>query len=63
VDTRGHGVPAADEVRWRSSLQGEIGFGLDVLADLAPGRHTITVTAPDGLGNTIEERGIIIVGG
>lgn len=31
--------------------------------DLPAGEHTVTVTAPDGLGGTLSERAIIVVGG
>jgi hypothetical protein len=63
VDTRGHGAIAPHEIRWRSSLEGELGVGLDLIAQLGEGRHEITATAPDGIGGTLSERAIIIVGG
>jgi hypothetical protein len=63
VDTRGHGAIAPHEIRWRSSLEGELGVGLDLIAQLGEGRHEIAVTAPDGIGGTLSERAIIIVGG
>jgi hypothetical protein len=50
-------------VRWRSSLEGELGPGLRLTAELGEGRHELTVTAPDGLGGTLSERAIIIVSG
>ena len=63
VDTRGLGGVSLDDVRWRSSLQGEIGTGLNVVADLEHGEHEIVVSAPDGVGGVISERAIIVVGG
>jgi hypothetical protein len=63
VDTRGLGAPAPHEIRWHSSIEGDLGAGLDLIAELSEGRHELTVTAPDGLGGTLAERGIIIVGG
>lgn len=63
LDTRGHGALRPHEIRWQSSLQGEIGAGYDLTAELIAGEHVITVTAPDGLGGMLSERGIIIVGG
>lgn len=63
VDGRGHGPVALQEVRWRSSLEGELGAGLRLTAELGEGRHELTVTAPDGLGGTLSERAIIIVSG
>jgi hypothetical protein len=63
VDCRGLGAVPPQHVRWQSSLEGEIGVGLDLVAHLGEGRHDLTVTAPDGLGGTLSERGIIIVGG
>ena len=59
VDTRGRGAIAPHEIRWRSSLEGELSVGLDLIAQLGEGRHEIIATAPDGIG----ERAIIIVGG
>jgi hypothetical protein len=63
VDTRGLGGIAASEIRWTSSLDGEIGAGYALTADLSEGRHELTATAPDGLGGRLSERAIIIVGG
>jgi len=63
VNTRGLGAIAPQDIHWSSDLDGEIGFGYTLTADLRPGQHQLTVTAPDGLGGTISERGIIIVGG
>src|SRR5690606_31277113 len=63
IDTRGlQGVDPL-EIRWVSNLDGELGFGYSLTPDLSPGRHELTVTAADGQGNSISERGIIIVGG
>lgn len=63
VDTRGLGPVSSQEIRWHSSLDGDLGAGYDLIAQLGEGRHEITVTAPDGRGGSISERGIIIVGG
>jgi hypothetical protein len=63
VDTRGRGAIAPHEIRWSSSLEGELGVGLDLTVHLGEGRHEVTATAPDGVGGTLAERGIIIVGG
>jgi len=63
VDARGLGGVAPDEVRWTSSIQGELGQGFDVAPVLERGEHEIIVSAPDGLGNTLSARAIIIVGG
>lgn len=63
VDTRGRGAIAPHEIRWYSNLEGELGAGLDLIAELSEGRHELTVTAPDGIGGTLSERAIIIVSG
>jgi hypothetical protein len=63
VDSRGRGAPAPQEIRWTSSLDGELGFGRELVAQLGEGRHEITATAPDGIGGSLAERGIIIVSG
>lgn len=63
IDTRGRGAIAPQEIQWRSNLEGDLGFGLDLIAQLSEGRHEITATAPDGIGGTLAERAIIIVGG
>ena len=63
VDSRGRGAPAPQEIRWNSSLDGELGFGRELIAQLGEGRHEITAPAPDGIGGSLAERGIIIVGG
>ena len=63
VDSRGHGAPAPQEIRWTSSLDGELGFGRELIAQLSEGRHEIAATAPDGIGGSLAERGIIIVSG
>jgi hypothetical protein len=63
IDCRGLGAVAPDEIRWRSDLDGDIGSGYEVAPQLRDGRHVITVTAPDGRGRSLSERGIIIVGG
>ena len=63
IDCRGLGAVRADEIRWHSDLDGELGAGYEIVAHLRDGRHLITVTAPDGRGGSVSERGIIIVGG
>ena len=63
IDTRGLGGVAAHEVAWASDRDGELGRGYEVSARLSDGRHVVTATIPDGLGGTLAERGIIIVGG
>ncbi|MCK1309468.1 adenylate/guanylate cyclase domain-containing protein [Bradyrhizobium sp. 45] len=63
VDSRGRGAPAPQEIRWTSSLEGELGFGRELVAQLGKGHHEITATAPDGIGGSLTERGIIIVSG
>jgi hypothetical protein len=63
VDTRGLGAIAPSDLRWTSDLDGELGFGYALTPDLSEGRHELTVTVPNGLGGTLAERGIIIVGG
>ncbi len=63
IDTRGRGAVAPHEIRWSSSLQGELGAGYDLAPELVEGEHVLTVTAPDGIGGLLTERAIIIVGG
>ena len=63
IDTRGLGPVAPHEIRWHSSLQGELGAGYELIAELGEGEHVITATAPDGRGGSLAERGIIIVSG
>ena len=63
VDSRGLGAPSYEEVHWSSDVDGDLGAGYELTADLSPGEHTVTVTVPDGLGGTLSERAIIIVGG
>ena len=63
VDTRGLGPIMPQDIRWSSNLDGELGTGYSLAPHLNEGRHEVTVTAPDGLGGTLAERGIIIVGG
>jgi hypothetical protein len=63
IDCRGLGAVRPDEIRWYSDLDGELGVGYELAAQLGDGRHVITVTAPDGRGGSLAERGIIIVGG
>ncbi len=63
IDGRGHEPVEPHDVRWRSDLHGDLGVGYQVIADLAEGEHTVTVTAPDGLGGLLSERAIIGVGG
>lgn len=63
VDTRGLGMPGAEQVSWRSDRDGELGLGVNFAVTLSPGRHALEATAPDGLGGTVSERAIIVVGG
>jgi hypothetical protein len=63
IDSRGLGAVAPDEIRWQSDMDGDIGSGYEIAPQLRDGRHVITVTAPDGRGGSLSERGIIIVGG
>jgi hypothetical protein len=63
VDLHGHDEPGPHDLRWRSNLEGDLGTGAELLATLGPGTHEITFSAPDGLGSTFAERGIIIVSG
>jgi hypothetical protein len=63
LDSRGLGAILPSDIRWSSNLDGEIGSGYALTPDLSKGRHELTATAPDGLGGTLAERGIIIVGG
>jgi hypothetical protein len=63
LDTRGLGGVSPDEVRWQSSLQGDVGLGFSIAPELEAGEHEITVSVPDGLGGVLSQRGIIVVGG
>lgn len=63
IDTRGLGGVAAQDVAWQSDRDGDLGRGYELTPRLSEGPHVITATIPDGLGNTLAERGIIIVGG
>ncbi len=63
LDTRGHGALMPSQIQWSSNLDSELGVGYDLTAPLSAGRHQLTVTAPDGIGGTLSERAIIIVGG
>lgn len=63
IDLHGHTMPGTADVRWRSSIEGDLGSGLVIAPDLSTGTHEITVSAPDGIGGTLEERAIIVVGG
>jgi hypothetical protein len=63
IDTRGLGGVQAHEVLWASDRDGAIGRGFDLELPLSDGRHEICATIPDGLGGTLAQRGIIIVGG
>jgi hypothetical protein len=40
-----------------------LGFGYALAPELRTGEHELTVTASDGIGGTLSERAIIIVGG
>lgn len=63
VDTRGLGMPRPDEIAWRSEREGLLGFGPDLAVTLGDGRHEIKATVPDGIGGTLTETAIIVVGG
>ncbi|MPR13052.1 hypothetical protein [Microvirga tunisiensis] len=63
IDSGGLGGVPPEEVLWHSDLDGELGRGTELQRALSPGRHEITVRAPDGLGGTLSERAIIVVGG
>lgn len=63
LDCRGLGSVLPTDIHWSSNLDGELGFGYVLAPELSAGRHELTATAPDGLGGTLAERGIIIVGG
>jgi hypothetical protein len=63
IDARGLGPVAPQDISWTSSLEGELGKGYTINAELGEGSHGITVTIPDGLGGVLSEHGIIIVGG
>lgn len=63
VDNRGYGALAPQEISWSSSLDGHLGFGYGLVAQLSEGRHELTVSAASGIGDNLSERGIIIVGG
>jgi hypothetical protein len=63
IDSGGLGGVPPEEVSWHSDLDGELGRGIELQRALSPGRHEITVRAPDGLGGTLSERAIIVVGG
>lgn len=43
--------------------RGSAGVGLDLVVELGEGTHEIAVTAPDGLGGLLVERGILVIGG
>lgn len=62
IDCRGLGAPAPQEIEWRSSLDGPLGFGYTITPLLGEGRHEISVGAPDGLGGRLEQRGTVTVG-
>jgi hypothetical protein len=63
ADTRGYDMCSLNEVRWSSSVDGDLGCGLDLAVALSEGSHEITATIPDGIGGRIAETGIIVVGG
>ena len=63
VDARGLGGVSPGEVVWSSDRDGDLGRGFELGVRLSEGRHEIIARIPDGLGGTLEERGIIIVGG
>jgi hypothetical protein len=41
-------VPETERLAWRSSLDGDLGFGGLLSVQLSPGRHTLTLTAGGG---------------
>lgn len=63
IDLRGHALPSPRELHWSSSIDGDLGTGPELVAELSAGTHAVTVTAPDGVGGTLAEHGIIIVSG
>lgn len=63
VDARGLNGTSPGDVAWSSDRDGELGRGFELGVRLTEGRHEITARIPDGLGGTLAERGIIIVGG
>ena len=63
VDARGLGAVSWGDVVWSSDREGELGRGFDLSVRLTEGHHEITARIPDGIGGTLAERGIIIVGG
>jgi hypothetical protein len=63
LDNRGLGSAAPQEIEWRSSLEGSLGAGYTITPLLGEGRHELSVSAPDGLGGQLSERGIIVIGG
>jgi hypothetical protein len=38
---------------WTSDVEGDLAEGLETFARIPPGRHVLTVTAPDGLGGEV----------
>lgn len=48
---REDGQLTGDDLRWTSTLDGDLGRGSQVSATLSPGQHTITLTATDSDGN------------
>ncbi len=57
------GSLAGDQLRWRSSLDGELGAGARLLThELRPGTHVVTLIARDSGGAVAEQRVTIVVG-
>jgi hypothetical protein len=63
LDLRGHAPLQAHDLQWRSDIDGDLGVGAAITAHLSAGTHQVTVSGPDGIGGTLQEVAIIIVGG
>jgi hypothetical protein len=51
----GQGLAEAADTVWTSDRDGPLGTGHQVLAQLSPGPHRLTLSLPDGLGGTATE--------
>jgi|GEM_PF-812073 len=49
------GFLSPDQLTWSSDLDGDLGVGSYLVADLSPGNHTITLTGEDSSGMTAED--------
>jgi hypothetical protein len=57
VFDRGTGPLPADQLAWRSSRDGTLGYGRRLaISDLSVGQHTVTFRADDGAGGVSEHR-------